>query len=383
MKKMKPGDDVDYEPYDLDTTEFVCSKHINESFIKKHIRNIGVKGTCNYCGRKLKVVELRQLLELIIVGIEYLFEDPLNTRSYNKEGTHGFDGNTFDFYDLWYEDYLGLEIQDDSLFEDIYKYLKNHNLYCYKDEYESESGFWNSIWNRFQDVVKHEARYVFHFENVFSKYHLLDPVSILDKVQESILKFELIREINIGTKLYRCRQHKFENEITESKHMASPPQSISKDNGRMNPAGISMFYCSQNKELTIKEVVDFSDSAKPFYTTAIFKNSKKIRLVDLSQLPKKSSIFNSTNNGDIETIFFLEEFIKDIAKPVLKGESIIEYIPTQIVTEYIRFNPKLNVDGIIYPSSKDHHNNFVLFYDHKKSIKELIFSKRSIRTTKT
>ena len=66
-----------------------------------------------------------------------------------------------------------------------------------------------------------------------------------------------------------------------------------------------------------------------------------------------------------------------------KEDSIIEYIPTQIVTEYIRFNPTLDVDGIVYPSSKDSSlKNIVLFYDHKESLEKLNFSETSLKTMK-
>lgn len=380
-RNIKPGNDVDFELYDLDTTESVCSQHIKDDYIKKFIQKNGTKGQCDYCDKKINVIELYKVLELLITGIDYLYEDPANSRYLNKEGLHGFDGNTFDFYDLWYEDYLDLRIESTELFEDIYKYLKNDSLYCYIDEYGSETDFLNGSWSHFKRIVKHKARYVFHFNNVFSNHNLVDPILILDKVQNSIIKFNLITELKENSTLYRCRQHTTKNEVNLEKHLASTPLIFSKSNGRMNPAGISMFYCSKSKDLTIKEVVDFTDKSKPFYTTGIFRNNEKLNLVDLTNIPIAGSIFDSSANIDIDTIAFLNGFIEDITKPIDSADSIIEYIPTQIVTEYIRFNPKLNVDGIIYPSSKDNSlKNIVIFYDHDESIENLNFSKSSLKT---
>ncbi len=380
-RNIKPGDDVYFELYDLNTSEFVCSQHIKNDYIKSFIQTKGTRGKCDYCDKKINVIELYKVLELIITGIDYLYEDPANSRYLNKEGRHGFDGNTFDFYDLWYEDYLDLRIENTRLFEDIYKYLKNDSLYCYINEYGSETDFLNDSWNHFKRIVKYKARFVFHFNNVFSNHNLVDPISILDKVQNSIIKFNLITELKENSVLYRCRQHITKNEVNLAKHLASTPLTLAKTNGRMNPAGISMFYCSKSKDLTIKEVVDTNDKSKPFYTTGIFRNKEKLNLVDLTNIPIPGSIFDSARNIDIETIAFLNGFIEDITKPINSTDSIIEYIPTQIVTEYIRFNPNLNVDGIIYPSSKNKRlKNIVIFYDHDESLKKLSFRKSSLKT---
>lgn len=151
----------------------------------------------------------------------------------------------------------------------------------------------------------------------------------------------------------------------------------------MNPAGISMFYCSQNKNLTIKEVVDFDSKTKLFYTTAIFRNIYELKLVDLSKLPEPPSIFDNEESPNIEVLNFLREFVIDISKPIDNNDSITEYIPTQVVTEYLRFNPALNVDGIIYPSAKDNtFTNIVLFYDDEKCMANLKYSRFSRRTSK-
>ncbi|WP_034889497.1 HEPN-associated N-terminal domain-containing protein [Gillisia sp. Hel_I_29] len=380
-RNFKTGNDVGDELYNLETKEYVCSQHIKNAFIEKYIKDKGTKGICDYCDKKINIVELNVVLELLITGIDYLFENPNESRYLNKDGLHGLDGNTFDFYDLWYEDYLDLRINDTTLFEDIYNYLSNENLYCYKDEYGSETDFLNDSWSHFKKIVKHKARFVFHYKDVFSNYNLVDPISLLDKVQNSIIKFNLITELKKNTALYRCRHHKTKKEVKLAKHLASAPENLSKANGRMNPVGISMFYSSKSKELTIKEVVDYSDKSKPFYTTGIFRTNETLKLVDLTDLPIAGSIFDSTANDDIDTIAFLNGFIEDITKPINYSDTIIEYIPTQIVTEYIRFNPNLNVDGIIYPSSKENSlKNIVLFYDHEESIENLTFSKSSLKT---
>ena len=77
---------------------------------------------------------------------------------------------------------------------------------------------------------------------------------------------------------------------------------------------------------------------------------------------------------------FLKAFAKDISKHIHKNDTSIEYVPTQVITEYIKFNPTLKVDGIIYPSAKDNNvSNYVLFMDNEQSLEKLNFHFSSIQ----
>lgn len=368
--------------YNFDSKELVCSHHIQEDFIKKFILTNGKKGMCDYCECNRKVIELSEVLKLIVVGINYYYEDPNNSRYINHDAEYGLDGNIMHFNEMFYD--LGLEIDDSELCDDIIKYLDNQSLYCLINEYTSESEYYHETWNNFKEIVKNKARYVFYYKNQFSGFNTGNPIDVLDKVQHSILHFNLFREISTTEKLYRCRQHVNKNEIDDlGINIASNPTANCKTNNRMSPAGISMFYCSTNKNICINEVVNFDNNEKPFYTTAYFHSKDNLKLVDLTKLPVIPSAFDEKNNWQIETLFFLKDFIKDISKPIDGNDAIIDYVPTQIVTEYIRYNPNLKVDGLIYPSSTDiSKENYVLFMNHEESLNRLDFISKSIKISK-
>jgi hypothetical protein len=62
------------------------------------------------------------------------------------------------------------------------------------------------------------------------------------------------------------------------------------------------------------------------------------------------------------------------------GREHIEYVPTQIVTEFFRYpfseDNKISIDGIIYPSSKNIGKKAcVLFFDSNKCKEELVLMK--------
>lgn len=83
-------------------------------------------------------------------------------------------------------------------------------------------------------------------------------------------------------------------------------------------------------------------------------------------------------------ISFLNSFHKDITRPLLNdAKEAIEYIPSQIFTEYLRwmFTDKKgrNIDGLMYRSSKTQNANVVLFCNNENSRKWLKLENLSTR----
>lgn len=81
---------------------------------------------------------------------------------------------------------------------------------------------------------------------------------------------------------------------------------------------------------------------------------------------------------------FIKKLLNRLKSQITKllnqqNDEIVDYVPAQIVTEHIRFNPNLNIDGIVYPSTKvEGKENYVLFMDHNESLEKLNFNPRSI-----
>ena len=72
-------------------------------------------------------------------------------------------------------------------------------------------------------------------------------------------------------------------------------------------------------------------------------------------------------------ILFLYSFVRDITQQIIKdGKEHTEYVPTQVVTEFLRYpfnkNRKNKISGIIYPSSQNRsHQSAVFFWDDELS----------------
>jgi len=375
----KPGDPE--EGYYFNIGSFVCQNHFYDDYINNHIEENGKKSRCSYCGKVRVVIELESVLEILADGLNYIYEDPANSRFLEKDSKYGYGGNVMPFSEVWWNDPFDLRIEDDQLIEDIYNQLETDQLYCKRDEFGSHEDFLHDLWNHFKLVLRHKARFAFHFPNTFKQWNLSDPADILHQVQYAILKNNMIIELPENSKFYRTRQHQIIDEVSEASHIASLPNSLNKTSGRMNAAGISLFYCSQNKDLTIKEVVRKSRTSRPYYTTVIFKNNKKLQLVDLTKLPDIPSVLDRDNNRFRDIIFFMKTFMKEISLPIKNKNSVLDYLPTQVITEYLRYNPDLDVQGMVYWSSKSTlKKNIVLFYDHEESLKKLSFDDSSLKT---
>lgn len=358
--------------------KFICSGHIEDAFIKKHIVQNGKRGKCNYCNKNRNVISFEEFCDLLEVGIDYLFESADESLFYDDEEEHGFAGQTFTALDIIRDDMLHISF-DELICSDLEKAIVEDKVYHYVDEFYSDLDQLNGDWLHFKDIVKHKARFVFYFNQVFNDYFSSNPISILNNIQSEISNHNLIQVIDENKKIYRCTQHVHRNDVKNNgRRISSNPYQNCKFNNRMSPAGISMFYGSPHKQTCIEETVNLTDTKNPFFTTAYFTPKNPLRLVNFMNMPHIPSVFDNLNNNHIETIQFLCNFVEDISKPILSTDSIIEYIPTQIVTEYIRYNPDLNVQGIIYPSSRDKSKeNYVLFMDHDTCLQQLNFHPRS------
>jgi hypothetical protein len=139
----------------------------------------------------------------------------------------------------------------------------------------------------------------------------------------------------------------------------------------MSPAGIPMFYGSFDKKTPLEEIARIERSKPALISLATFELLDDIRVIDLTKVQPTPSIFDSENRDLRFDLSFLNSFLTDFIKPIEKdGKEHIEYVPTQVVTEYFRYifrdSNKENVHGVCYPSSRNNGGkSIVLFIDQK------------------
>jgi len=357
----------------------LCIKHVEDKAIQSFIRKNYENGYCDYCGKNLKVVSLEDLMFFIMEGISFFYEDAANFMPYNsREG--GYLGQTYTKEELIC-DLVELKTEPFELTEDIIDSITDSVVWAEPNaHYNSPSDELIYRWNYFKDVVKHKSRYLFYdydSTDIYDDYSGRDISIILKEVGKIITQLGLIQSIEAKEVLLRCRQHKTGEKISELTEIVSPPTKFAIYPNRFSPSGIPMLYAAFDKETAFSETVDYSNKKSNQMSFGEFKLNKKINVIDFSKLPPIPSIFDVKKKKKYFLISFLHDLIKDMTKGISRdGKEHIEYVPTQIVTEYFRYvfnkNRKAKIDGLIYPSSKNNPKKaIVIFWDNEECLENL------------
>jgi hypothetical protein len=120
-----------------------------------------------------------------------------------------------------------------------------------------------------------------------------------------------------------------------------------------------MFYGSDDFDTALSEIVDTDMDTRSLVVTGVqFRNVVPLNLLDLTLIPSPPSYFSSGGPARRHYIEFLNKFVKDLSKPIKRdGRQDIEYVPTQVFTEFVRYVMKgpngIPIHGIRYSSSRN------------------------------
>ena len=360
--------------------KMVCHRHFTDYAIRDSIKANVQAGKCSYC-KKTGATELETLMFFMMEGVMNFYEDAAGFMRYDSnEG--GYQGEIFSQDEL-INDEIGLDVDDNVLREDIINSIDDRAWATPNSYYDSQRDILVYHWGYFKDVAKHKARYLFAQTTRLRSFdYQLNPYLILEDIGRYISEFQMVSYLSKGAILSRCRQHLAKDLVIEAKDISSPPLEKATMPSRMSPAGIPMFYCAFDKETAKAETIIENDLSKPKVTTCNFKVRKDLKVIDFGKLPKRISMFDTENFREYHVVQFLHEFVADLSKGIKRdGKEHIEYVPTQILTEYFRYMFPETIHGIVYPSSKRKgSNSCVLFFDQNESIKHLHFQKQSLLT---
>lgn len=206
-------------------------------------------------------------------------------------------------------------------------------------------------WEAFSHYVKHSRRYLFLRAASPQHSDLFGPANIIDEVLKAIINCDLIRHLPAGSRLCRARSHSVGEFPSTAIELGSPSYRKTRAN-RMSPAGISMFYASEDEETALEEVLKQGAEAA---TTGWWQTAVQFPYLDLVDLPRVPSVFDMVGRMKRPWVRFIERFARDLAKPVEEVLASMDYVPTQVFTEAVRtelLDPVgMPVRGIRYQSS--------------------------------
>ncbi|MDP2496182.1 RES family NAD+ phosphorylase [Shimia thalassica] len=158
-----------------------------------------------------------------------------------------------------------------------------------------------------------------------------------------------------------------------AQELGPPPPSLRMP-GRMNPSGIPSFYGAFDLDTALAEL---RPAVGETIMAAQFEFVRPVVVLDTTKFerpPKALNIFAKTHNKRLSLWGFMAEFMNEISQPCLPGDEHLDYIPTQVVAEYLvhlhRFKhmgQEKTVEGIIFRSAQNREGkNIVLFGDAAK-----------------
>lgn len=361
--------------------KYVCSHHFEDIYLNQYIEHHGETGVCTYCGRKGTVIDMSDLANHIAMTISIYFNDidseylPLSSSYFDNEeeqipgikqvGCYAVPENTDVFEDTFeMMEELGLHTDCDNLNDDI-DHLFENKIWIKKDPFELWLNQKKELqWKRFSKMVKHSRRFTFlAMSRVGGSDNILEDLGAILRYTDGIL-----HTITTGTTLYRTRS--LDKEIDDSfgfNDITSAPD-VYAGQCRMSPAGVSMFYGAFDMDTAVAESIKSVN--EKVLIIGEFKTVRELTVVDLTALTREVSIWMDK----WEAVSFLKSFHNDITRPLLNdAKEAIEYVPSQIFTEYLRwmFTDKKgrNIDGLLYKSSKTNKANVVLFCNNENSHK--------------
>lgn len=209
-----------------------------------------------------------------------------------------------------------------------------------------------AVWDRIKISVKENLRFFTDIDD-FAKYNYMECGD---------------NGLNEGDVLYRSRITPADKKVIEKEQMGCPPRDVAAA-GRANPIGIPYLYLSDSPKTTYYEVrALYLDNL----SVGKFEVTRNLKLIDFTF---NINLYNSYANDDpLQDIIIkkkvLDAIRQDLAKPLRRYDSELEYVPTQFICEYCKH--VVGADGITFESSlwKDG-RNYVLFDGSSAECKEV------------
>jgi hypothetical protein len=356
--------------------EFVCAACIADPGIAGFIASTAKDDTCTFCGASSKepiAAPLSSVIEYMERCIGGHYEDPANSLGHDS-GEGGYQGETYSTDELLSGE-LGLDFPNDAnnrLFDAIADGFEN-TLWCQTDPYGMNPIEQLSYsWNEFCKTIRHERRYFFLAKRR-SDRELLDPAEVLDSIFSFAESADLFVTLPNNTTLYRARHQPNGEHYDTASALGPPPLERAIQTNRMSPPGIVMTYASEDRDTALAETA----SEPGDFAVGRFETMREAIILDLTRVPAVPTIFeeipDSLEYDPRPRLAFLREVARDISRPIARDDRIhVEYVPTQVVTEYLRTVTAIDgrtIEGIRYKSSRrDAKNSLVLFADQRNLV---------------
>jgi len=217
----------------------------------------------------------------------------------------------------------------------------------------SDSDYEDECWFAFEKSIKAETR----FFNREAEEILTSMFQALEG-QRTTYGRRVVVDAGPGTDLpvlYRARAFQGESSLREAMKRpdrdVGPPPANKAVPGRMNAAGITVFYGATEADVALAEVQPPVGSKVLIGHFQVLRN---LRLLDIEALRKvevaDGSVFDPDHIRRLRRAAFLRSLSDRMARPVMPDDRTLDYLPTQAIADFLANALDPPLDGILYPS---------------------------------
>lgn len=296
------------------------------------------RGSCDFCGTSdTEILELRTESELSGI-FESLIEVFVPSTKADEASLLGLPGPFYKvFQNTWhifsFNDRERIEQFIQSLFRDdpwVATLLNDSIVPAVNNGAGNASDYsflGNGGWKKFSEDIKYRSRYGSQIVNIENFNKIMRALEVPHDKSKP---------------LYRARIWN-SNGLPAPKEMKEPPRERT-EAGRMNPKGITCLYVADNPKTAICEK---RPSLKDAVAIATLIPRKELRIVDLSLIDHISPLMDIENEILLANQNDLRILKGELLRPQKSGDSEIDYVPTQYISDLIRAE---SYDGLGYAS---------------------------------
>ena len=367
------------------STKHICHRCIRDQFLSDEVKEDGVSSLCSYCGKQGKTLGLDDLANRIHEVLQEHFcltpgypDEPYEFLLYSEDQWEP----RGEAVDIVIEDMVGLHggaaTDLTSLLSDRHRYQAakdgEEDPYgpeaTYEERLPYDLGF-RLTWTEFRADIRTRSRFL----NASAEEMLIEIFGDLTALRTWDDR-PVIKQINPADQdhfIWRGRTARSSQELeailrSPAKELGPPPPESAKG-GRMNAQGIAVFYGAMEQSTCVSEL------RPPVGSSVVIGQFGLLRAVTILDLGALAEVHVNTSHFDPEYLAhkgraaFLRRLVSEISQPIALEDEALEYLVTQVVTEYLAHKTTPRFDGIIYPSSQiDGSGNNVVLFNHARGV---------------
>lgn len=368
----------------------VCADCVGEQFLKAEIVRTGEDATCHYCACGGKTMLLEELADRVQKAFQQHYERTADQPDGFESAMLSDRESTYEWERRGEQTVYAIASAadiDETIAEDIRVILSERHydhdnaMIGEENEFAKDAHYaatktddheFQSEWNVFENDIKTAARFFSNSARATLERVFKDVRTHRTQCGKSVIT-QAGPQATIK-QLFRARVFQSDEKLREALMRPDleigPPPPDAALPGRMNPAGIAVFYGALDVVSALSEVRPPVGSN---VVTARFDLLQPVQLLDVDGLRDvfvEGSIFDPGYLPRLQHGKFLGHLSANMSRLVLPAEERSGYLVTQVIADYLANVEKL--DGILYRSAQSNTSaaNAVLFH-HAAAVEPL------------